>query len=51
MWPREQLNLLCAAQAAAVLAGLAVIAPIIGMGIAGWSIWAGAASWRGAACR
>jgi divalent metal cation (Fe/Co/Zn/Cd) transporter len=52
-------NLMCAAQAAAVLAGLAVIAvwpggwpidPVIGLGIAGWSIWAGAASWRGADC-
>jgi hypothetical protein len=50
---------MCAAQAAAVLAGLAVIAawpggwhvgPVIGLGIAGWSIWAGAASWRGADC-
>jgi divalent metal cation (Fe/Co/Zn/Cd) transporter len=52
-------NLLCAAQAAAVLTGLAVIAvwpggwpidPVIALGIAAWSIWEGARSWRGADC-
>ena len=52
-------NLMCAAQAAAVLTGLAVIAawpggwpidPLIALGIAAWSIWAGARSWRGADC-
>jgi divalent metal cation (Fe/Co/Zn/Cd) transporter len=50
---------MCAAQAAAVLTGLAVIAawpggwpidPLIALGIAAWSIWAGARSWRGADC-
>jgi divalent metal cation (Fe/Co/Zn/Cd) transporter len=52
-------NLMCAAQAAAVLIGLAVIAvwpagwpidPVIALGIAGWSVRAGAASWRGEDC-
>jgi divalent metal cation (Fe/Co/Zn/Cd) transporter len=52
-------NLICAAQAAAVLTGLAVIAawpggwpidPIIALGIAAWSIWEGAQSWQGADC-
>ena len=52
-------NLMCAAQAAAVLIGLVVIAvwpggwpidPIIALGIAAWSIWEGAESWRGADC-
>ena len=52
-------NLMCAAQAAAVLIGLAVIAiwpggwpvdPIIALGIAGWSIWEGAESWRAEEC-
>ena len=52
-------NLLCAAQAAAVLTGLAVIAvwpggwpidPVIALGIAAWSIWEGTRSWRGADC-
>lgn len=52
-------NLMCAAQAAAVLAGLAVVAvwpggwpvdPVIALGIAGWSAWAGWRAWQGAAC-
>jgi divalent metal cation (Fe/Co/Zn/Cd) transporter len=52
-------NLICASQAAAVLAGLAVTAawpagwpldPVIALGIAGWSIWEGAQAWRGATC-
>jgi divalent metal cation (Fe/Co/Zn/Cd) transporter len=52
-------NLLCAAQAAAVLAGLAVVAawpggwladPVIALGIAAWSAWAGRQSWQGSDC-
>jgi divalent metal cation (Fe/Co/Zn/Cd) transporter len=52
-------NLMCASQAAAVLAGLALTAawpggwridPVIALGIAGWSVWAGMQSWRGADC-
>jgi divalent metal cation (Fe/Co/Zn/Cd) transporter len=52
-------NLMCAAQAAAVLAGLAVVAawpggwpvdPVVALGIAGWSAWAGWQAWQGAAC-
>jgi divalent metal cation (Fe/Co/Zn/Cd) transporter len=52
-------NLMCAAQAAAVLVGLAVTAawsggswvdPVIALGIAGWSIWEGAEAWRGKEC-
>jgi divalent metal cation (Fe/Co/Zn/Cd) transporter len=52
-------NLMCAAQAAAVLVGLAVVAiwpggwpvdPVIALGIAGWSIWEGTRSWRGDDC-
>jgi divalent metal cation (Fe/Co/Zn/Cd) transporter len=52
-------NLMCAAQAAAVLVGLAVIAiwpggwpidPVIALGIAAWSVWEGRQSWRGADC-
>jgi divalent metal cation (Fe/Co/Zn/Cd) transporter len=52
-------NLMCAAQAAAVLAGLALVAiwpggwpvdPVIALGIAGWSIWEGTRSWRGDDC-
>jgi divalent metal cation (Fe/Co/Zn/Cd) transporter len=52
-------NLMCAAQAAAVLVGLAVIAlwpggwpidPLIALGIAAWAVWAGRQSWRGADC-
>jgi divalent metal cation (Fe/Co/Zn/Cd) transporter len=52
-------NLMCAAQAAAVLLALAVVAvwpagwpidPIIALGIAGWSVWEGNRSWRGANC-
>jgi divalent metal cation (Fe/Co/Zn/Cd) transporter len=52
-------NLMCAAQAAAVLLALAVVAvwpagwpidPIIALGIAGWSVWEGTRSWRGADC-
>jgi divalent metal cation (Fe/Co/Zn/Cd) transporter len=52
-------NLMCAAQAAAVLAGLAVVAtwprawpadPVIALGIAAWSAWEGRQSWRGAGC-
>jgi divalent metal cation (Fe/Co/Zn/Cd) transporter len=52
-------NLMCAAQAAAVLAGLAVVAvrpagwpidPVIALGIAAWSAWQGRRSWQGADC-
>jgi divalent metal cation (Fe/Co/Zn/Cd) transporter len=52
-------NLMCAAQAAAVLLALAIVAiwpggwpidPIIALGIAGWSAWEGNRSWRGADC-
>jgi divalent metal cation (Fe/Co/Zn/Cd) transporter len=52
-------NLICAAQAAAVLIGLAVIAiwprgwpidPVIALAIATWSIREGTQSWRGADC-
>jgi divalent metal cation (Fe/Co/Zn/Cd) transporter len=52
-------NLMCAAQAAAVLVGLAVIGvwpggwpidPVIALGIAAWSVWEGRQSWRGADC-
>ena len=52
-------NYLCAAQAAAVLAGLAITAswpggwwadPVIGLGIAAAAAWEGARSWRGANC-
>jgi divalent metal cation (Fe/Co/Zn/Cd) transporter len=52
-------NYLCAAQAAAVLAGLAVTAgwpggwwcdPVIGLAIAGVAVWQGVRSWRGEDC-
>jgi divalent metal cation (Fe/Co/Zn/Cd) transporter len=52
-------NLMCAAQAAAVLLALAVVAiwpggwpidPIIALGIAAWSVWEGNRSWHGADC-
>jgi divalent metal cation (Fe/Co/Zn/Cd) transporter len=52
-------NLMCAAQAAAVLIALLVVAiwpggwpidPIIALGIAAWSVWEGHRSWRGADC-
>jgi divalent metal cation (Fe/Co/Zn/Cd) transporter len=52
-------NLMCAAQAAAVLIGLAVVAawpaswpvdPVIALGIAAWSTREGAQSWRGEDC-
>ena len=52
-------NYLCGAQAAAVLAGLAVTAawrggwwldPVIGLAIAAVSVWEGAESWRGDEC-
>ena len=52
-------NLMCAAQAAAVLAGLAAVAawpdawpadPVVALGIAAWSAWEGRQSWRGANC-
>ena len=52
-------NYLCAAQAAAVLTGLAVTAgwpcgwwlgPVIGLGIAATAIWEGIQSWRGQTC-
>jgi divalent metal cation (Fe/Co/Zn/Cd) transporter len=52
-------NLMCAAQAAAVLVGLAVIGlwpsgwpadPIIALGIAAWSVWEGRQSWQGSGC-
>ncbi|HET7013339.1 MAG TPA: cation transporter [Streptosporangiaceae bacterium] len=57
-WEGSQ-NYLCAAQAAAVLAGLAVTAawpggwwldPVIGLGIAAAAIREGAESWRGNDC-
>lgn len=52
-------NLMCAAQAAAVLVGLAVTAawsggswvdPVVALGIAAWSVWEGVEAWRGAEC-
>lgn len=52
-------NLMCAAQAGAVLAGLAVTAlwsggswvdTVIALGIAGWSIQEGVEAWRGEEC-
>lgn len=52
-------NLMCAAQAGAVLVGLTVTAlwsggswvdPVIGLGIAGWSVWEGIGAWRGDDC-
>jgi divalent metal cation (Fe/Co/Zn/Cd) transporter len=52
-------NLMCAAQAAAVLLGLAVVAiwpaewpidPVIALGIAAWSAWEGRQAWRGDTC-
>ena len=52
-------NYLCAAQAAAVLAGLALTAswpsgwwldPVIGLGIAAAAVWQGVQSWRGEDC-
>jgi divalent metal cation (Fe/Co/Zn/Cd) transporter len=52
-------NLMCAAQAAAVLAGLGVTAawpaawPVdaaVALGIAAWSAWAGRQAWRGEGC-
>ena len=52
-------NLMCAAQAGGVLLALVVVAvwpdgwpidPIIALGIAGWSVWEGNRSWRGAGC-
>jgi divalent metal cation (Fe/Co/Zn/Cd) transporter len=52
-------NLMCAAQAAAVLVGLAIVAvwpagwpidPVIALGIAGWSAWEGRQAWRGHGC-
>jgi divalent metal cation (Fe/Co/Zn/Cd) transporter len=52
-------NLMCAAQAAAVLIGLAVIAiwpggwpidPIVALLIAAWSVWEGRKSWQGSDC-
>ena len=52
-------NYLCAAQAGAVLLSLAVTAswaggwwldPVIGLVIAGWSVWEGVQAWRGEDC-
>jgi divalent metal cation (Fe/Co/Zn/Cd) transporter len=52
-------NYLCAAQAGAVLAGLAISAawpggwwtdPVIGLGIASAALWAGIQAWRGQEC-
>jgi divalent metal cation (Fe/Co/Zn/Cd) transporter len=52
-------NLMCAAQAAAVLVGLAVVAiwpagwpidPVIALGIAAWSAWEGRQAWQGDSC-
>lgn len=51
-------NLLCAAQAAAVLVGLGIHAatgadwvdPVIALGLAGWAVREGLAAWRGEEC-
>jgi divalent metal cation (Fe/Co/Zn/Cd) transporter len=51
-------NLMCAAQAGAVLAGLAATAafgwtwvdPVIALVLAGWAVRAGRDSWRGEDC-
>jgi hypothetical protein len=51
-------NLMCPAQAAAVLAGLAVavwpagwpVDPLVARGIAGWYAWEGRRGWRGDRC-
>lgn len=52
-------NYICGAQAAAVLAALAITSiwpggwwldPMVAIGIAGWAIYEGAAAWRGEAC-
>lgn len=51
-------NLLCAAQAAAVLLGLLVNAvigvgwldPVIALALAGWAAWEGTLAWRGNSC-
>lgn len=51
-------NLLCAAQAAAVLVGLALRAvtgiswldPVIALGLAGWSVQEGGRAWKGKDC-
>ena len=51
-------NLLCAAQAAAVLVGLAVYAltgiewldPVIALGLAAWSVQEGREAWEGEEC-
>lgn len=52
-------NLMCAAQAGAVLLGLAItsiwsscswVDPVIALGIAGWSVWEGVEAWRGEDC-
>ena len=52
-------NLMCAAQAVAVLLGLADVAiwpagwpidPVIALGIAAWSAWAGRQAWQGNDC-
>lgn len=52
-------NYICGAQAAAVLASLAIttiwpggwwLDPLVAIGIAGWALYEGVASWRGEAC-
>ncbi len=52
-------NLMCAAQAGAVLVALAITAvwpggswldPVIALGIAGWSVWEGVEAWQGEEC-
>jgi divalent metal cation (Fe/Co/Zn/Cd) transporter len=52
-------NYLCAAQAGSVLIGLGIttswpggwwVDPVIGLGIAAWSVWEGIESWRGKGC-
>jgi len=52
-------NLICAAQAAAVLVGLALTAswaggwwvdPLVALAIAGWAAWEGVEAWRGEDC-
>jgi divalent metal cation (Fe/Co/Zn/Cd) transporter len=51
-------NLMCAAQAGAVLAGLGATAaygwtwvdPVIALVLAGWAVWEGRESWRGEDC-
>jgi divalent metal cation (Fe/Co/Zn/Cd) transporter len=51
-------NLMCAAQAAAVLIGLGIVSlfgwtfidPVVGLALAGWAIFEGRRAWRGEQC-